>query len=128
MVCAMALTSCADMRPALTTDGLPDPERRMTVMGWYLDPQNPKEAAVMTFMYPVGSSSYQSQVMRVGDRLHQYRLDAIEYGVPPFSLPSLKLTDLDTRLPVILKQDHMVNGVREFSEEAVAKPAVPTNP
>lgn len=120
-----ALTNCADMRPALDEAGLPDPARRMTVMGWYLDPAQPKDAVVMTIMYPVGSSSYQSKTLMVGQSLYQYRLEAIENSGPPMNLPRLRLKDLDTKKTVVLKQETEINGLREFSEEAVATPAAP---
>ncbi len=97
----LLLSACEASRPALTPAGEPDPSRRMALLGWYPDPAQPNRAVVMTFAYPAESSFYFTKTLRVGGSLHQYRVDAIEPGL----FPQVDLTDLDTKNPVVLRQD-----------------------
>ncbi|MDB6140756.1 MAG: hypothetical protein JWO94_3828 [Verrucomicrobiaceae bacterium] len=118
------LASCADTRPALTPAGAPDPSRRMLIKGWYVDPARPKEAAVLTFAYPEEAAFYYNQTIKLGHRLHQYRLDVIEPGI----FPQLTLMDLDTGKPLVLKQEREIKGAQYTPEEASPPAPVPPAP
>lgn len=93
----------------------------MLVKGWRLDPADPAKTAIFTFAYPAETSFFYSQSLSLKQRLHQYRLDAIETG----RFPRLTVTDLDTRKPVVLTQDKEVNGLHIFSEMPLDQPAAP---
>jgi len=116
---SLLLAGCSASRPALTPAGEPDPSRRMALMGWYPDPAQPKEAVVITFAYPSETSLYHTKTLRVGSSLHQYHVDAIEPGM----FPQLNLTDLDTKKPVVLRQDNTVKDVHFLPQKIEPSPA-----
>ncbi len=119
LLTTVVATNCAEIRPALTPDGKPDPSRRMAVKGWRLEATNPTQTVIFTFAYPAETSFFFSESLSLKGRLHQYRLEAIETGI----FPRLTVTDLDTKKKMILTQDKEVNGVRIFTELPLDPPA-----
>ena len=71
----------------------------MSITGWTLDKEGPRDAAIITFAYPEMTSFFHTRTLRLGRRLHQYRLDRIEMSS---RAEKLILFDLDTGKMVVL--------------------------
>lgn len=90
---------CTIKRPALTKEGLPDSNKRMSITHWALDQSSPQNTIILSFAYPERTSLFHTRPLRVGQRQHQYRLDHIENSARE---ESVTFTDLDTGKPVVL--------------------------